>query len=320
VLGRYLPDAHGEYETLAPDGDADECGMHLSRGGGLDFFVALSGDEAGAKQSVDDYLRLEPGHPDWTMHPLAGIGDQAVGFTAADDCAHGDVAQLKARYENVVIEVHDCRNQPLPDSGQELTAISAITRDFIANLAKTPATPGPAPAVIPSSAAAATGPSYAGMPAACDLIQAATVATFLGTAPRPDPGTDECQWTVPGPDRTMTGWRDVVLTPDGPARARQIFDQYTQPVLLGGGLKSAVSQFVPGLGDEAVAQFEVFGAVKDTPPQASATMYVRSGNAVFWVGYSVAPPDDAPPRAVQLAAITAAAKDALAALTPYLAS
>lgn len=166
-------------------------------------------------------------------------------------------------------------------------------------------------------------PEYTSLPESCELLSAATLATYAPGASwtlRPTSPlygaskTENCIWQAAsgslGP--LISVWVSIFDSPDGVAKADRVSGAWNA-----GGTRSkgVTVQAVPGLGDQAVEVSAV------TPPVAgsasrSLSLSVAKSNAVIQVGYDIMSPknglpENDPAQATQEVAI---ARDVLAIL------
>jgi hypothetical protein len=179
-----------------------------------------------------------------------------------------------------------------------------------------------------AAGSAAQGPQYASPRNVCDLVRTGTLAKYL---PGPDEGSDSavpslnavghsdppttCWWF------TVSGFLTVVVSvysspDDGAAAAQQSFNASVQADDHGtttDGTRMTVTgqRSVAGLGDQATALL----ATSDNPAQGNngvsdyTNLFVRSGNAVIDVQYSVSLPS-----AQQIPGAVAIARDVVTRL------
>jgi hypothetical protein len=146
----------------------------------------------------------------------------------------------------------------------------------------------------------------------CALVSPATLARYLpgasSTGPFPMTGPSSsgvpnaggCSWDAPGGPLTVAA--AIYGSATGQSGAQQGFDSNVHVDSQGGG----VDRPVPGVGDEATAIFRTTGA----GPLYSTELYVRSGDALIFVGLSTPKFADA----AALSRAIAIARDVLANL------
>jgi hypothetical protein len=179
----------------------------------------------------------------------------------------------------------------------------------------------PAPAVRPVPQRLA----YTRLPAACDLISTAHLVKYLpGATGHPERATSNgtlrgggCLWSS---DNVNLGIQATLFdSAEGNTEARQDYRESVGPDC-GCQRGTVTSLAVPGLGDQATAQFMAGPPAAGLPWTApTVTLVAWSGNAVVVLTYLVMPPigEPAPPRptnAALLAQAVTMARDVLAGL------
>lgn len=299
TLARYLPGASstGPFPEPGrpPPGWPDSGGCSWDApGGNLTVGATIYGSatgQSGAQQGFDSTVRAYS-RGQGAERPVAGLGDQATAIFSTIGPVPVYDTELNVRSGDAVIVVF--LGAPTAGDAAALSRATAIARDVLANLAKAPP-PGPEPRY----AADGFDP--------CHILKAAVPRYLPGATPDPDQPSDfrrlfdTCSWTTPDGARTLLVYADIYGFVTGPQGAEQAFDSdvRSNPGVTG-------QEPVPGLGDQAVAVFGFSGT------SHTVVLFVWSSNAEVKVSYTTGPGPAAPPRAAQLAAAVAIARDLLA--------
>jgi hypothetical protein len=257
-----------------------------------------------------------------TTHPVSGVGDQAVAISynagKTPDPRLPQTITLDVRSSNAIATVL-YTDDPLtatdaPSTEQDLAGLAdqvTLARDVLAVLAH-PATAAAATTTVPS------GPHYRVPPHACRLVSAAALRTYLPDATvspssrdTPDKGYADCLWGT----STLSGLTvavDIYGSAGGMLGAQVAYETEVQQQDLSYANTTVTrTRPVADLGQQAT----VIYSTSDLST-AGATLLIWSGNAVVQIDLSY---DDTlgtpiPSRATQGTAVSAVARDVLAAL------
>ena len=169
--------------------------------------------------------------------------------------------------------------------------------------------------------------TYAGIPARCEVLTAATLAKYLPEATsslqRPSVTTvsqvDECNWNsvTDGQSRSLTVLMVLYKSSTGLTDAQSGYQTLLsdQAGTLGKGA-TVSTRPVTGLGDQAMSMVITARTFQGGTPPPQIGLVVRSGNADILLNYSTIPigSAQAPTIAEQVAGTIAMARDVLAAL------
>jgi hypothetical protein len=248
---------------------------------------------------------------------VAGLGDQAttVVVTGNPDADVATVpedpfpgAYLIVRSSNAEIHlVYGTTSTGTatvrPAGAAQLAGMIAVARGILAGLARH--------AAVSSHPRVSPEPHYTRQPDPCRMITMATLATYApgtavtpGSAATPAPGspqTSQCGWNSTPVTVSLT----LSVFPDALTAQQQYQTDVDTDRQNGTGETVTGAQWLPGLGEQAVAIFQTQSGT------SSVLLEVWSGNVEIAYSYTFS---TSPDRAALLAGVTAMARDSLAAL------
>jgi hypothetical protein len=285
-----------------------------------------------------------------TAEPVSGLGNQSTAWVVTIGSGAGAArwVYLVVRSENADVYLQYSIDpivgtaQPPPGGTALLADAAAMARDVLASLASPAKTASPGVANSSPAVAAPTappGPRY-GKPAdPCKLVTTATLAKYLpGAAELPAPGATpsaisglaqmgNCGWGTPDGITLSTNY-DLYGSGMGSLDARDgyAFDvQFDGQGSAPGNIHTKINGTRPvaGVGAQATAIFktQTMPSIGDSATSQVVQLLAWSGNVQIGVEISYqnmtlpgAAPSSPPSHAAQIAAVTAIARDMLAAM------
>lgn len=328
TLAKYLPDPTGAAQSAGSSSTYKTgiCRWSSTVGGEdrtLDAVITVYGSSSPITQAQQAYagvfsiIDCRCRGVSVTTHAVAGLGDQAATVVVAGKSDADVVTRPEDPFPGAYLIVQSSNAEihlvygttptgmaRVPPAGAaQLTGMIAVARGILAALARH--------AVVSSRPPVAPEPHYTRQPDPCRMITMATLARYApGTAITPGSATA----AAPGsPQMNQCSWNSnpvtVLLTLSVFPNALAALQQYQNAVETdrqsGTGASVTGAQWLPGLGEQAVAVFQTQSGA------SSVLLEVWSGNVEISYSYAFS---TSPDRAALLAGVTAMARDSLAAL------